>query len=468
MDVGPDVNSDVHSSFDIVLAIGVWRSQICKSGRSSLVRVVGGKRRFHEVVHDMSASVGIGASSRHRGRVACFFGESVAVLTWDGKWFPVSLHGGRAAPYCLCHGFEVHLWFSNDFLWGSCRFVHFSFSARLLVRFLFCLEALWFQVAREEDVPSPCLFRWRSLRRLLRWSSRRCPRRSPSMSVAHVRYTEQRAEYNVCACARCVSGFVVNVLRVFFVLKCGALTDFSIVSHHFCLLGRPRRGRCRIPADGASCATPSTMPTLLGWASSRIAYRRAGVPRQDCVQCIFSWSLSRFSSGATRRIWHAFPLATNTRVSSSCLRWLRELGVCASALWHFTFLLVSMALPCSLWATVSIALEAATFGRCDRDLHHDVENRCGLESGSCVGAYFCHGINRFHCRFDALQDSHHLQDQKHQKHQKPPRCAARGHDVAAEARTPDNGKVCLCTRWSRSRLVQLQEKHNCCRGANFL
>ena len=55
-DFGSDVNSDVYSSFDIVFYIGVWRSQIRKSGNSFLVRVGGGRRRCREVVHDVSFS----------------------------------------------------------------------------------------------------------------------------------------------------------------------------------------------------------------------------------------------------------------------------------------------------------------------------------------------------------------------------------------------------------------------------
>ena len=67
MDFGPDVNSDVYSSFDVGLDMDLWRSQMCKSGNSSLVRVVGGKRRFHDVVNDVSFSGLREASSCHCG-----------------------------------------------------------------------------------------------------------------------------------------------------------------------------------------------------------------------------------------------------------------------------------------------------------------------------------------------------------------------------------------------------------------
>ena len=56
MDFGPDVNSIANSSSDIGIDIDVWRSRICKQGHSSLVRVVGGRRRFHDAVHDVSLS----------------------------------------------------------------------------------------------------------------------------------------------------------------------------------------------------------------------------------------------------------------------------------------------------------------------------------------------------------------------------------------------------------------------------
>ena len=101
-------------------------------------------------------------------------------------------------------------------------------------------------------------------------------------------------------------------------------------------------------------------------------------------------------------------------------------------------------------------------GRCDRDLHRDVENRCGLESGSCVGPYFCHGINSLNCRSDALQDSQ-VEEHGHIftfPDQKLSCCVAGGHDVAAEARTPDNVKVCHCRRGPDQDLHSGKKKDN--------
>ena len=43
---------------------------------------------------------------------------------------------------------------------------------------------------------------------------------------------------------------------------------------------------------------------------------------------------------------------------------------------------------------VLFALEATKCGSCDRDLHHHVENRCGLESCSCAGPHFWRVTNR--------------------------------------------------------------------------
>ena len=84
-----------------------------------------------------------------------------------------------AAPYTLRHGFQVVRSFSDDFFWWSGRLGHSSFSARLLFKFLFCLE--------EEDLLSP----WRLLRS---FAAGRIPRRLPSISAAHARNTEQRVE----------------------------------------------------------------------------------------------------------------------------------------------------------------------------------------------------------------------------------------------------------------------------------
>ena len=174
-------------------------------------------------------------------------------------------------------------------------------------------------------------------------------------------------------------------------------------------------------ADIATCRSGDAR-LLSGWASSRIAYRTAGPPRQDCVQSIFLWNLARFSFGATCGIWQAFPLATNTQVSASSSRWLRDLGVCASASWRFALLLGSMVLPCSFWTIASIALETTmclTFG---------------MSSTVSIVALMGFASGRTHRHIFTYQD------------QKLSCCVARGNDVAAEERTQDNAKVCQCRR----------------------
>ena len=150
MDFGSDVNSDVNSSFDISLDFDVWRSRICKQGHSSLVRVVGGWRRFHEVVHDVTfQSRGSFLPSSWMGGLVPLRRICAGVVVGGNVASRLSL---EAAQYSVRRGLEVHLSFSNDFLWWSCRLGRCSFSARLLFRFLFCLEALWCQVVSEEDV----------------------------------------------------------------------------------------------------------------------------------------------------------------------------------------------------------------------------------------------------------------------------------------------------------------------------
>ena len=140
-DFGPDVNSDDNSSCDIGLFIYVWRSRMCEQRHSSLVCVVGGRRRFHDVVHDVS-----------------FIQPEVSFLppSWMGGLVPLRRIcdgvdvGGYvasrlsldAAPYTLRRGFQVHLPFAGDFFWWSGRLGHSSFSARMLCKCSFCLEAL--------------------------------------------------------------------------------------------------------------------------------------------------------------------------------------------------------------------------------------------------------------------------------------------------------------------------------------
>ena len=85
----------------------------------------------------------------------------------------------------------------------------------------------------------------------------------------------------------------------------------------FVLLGRPRRGRCRIATNGISGATPSTMPRLLRAEVMMLGFCQAGRParlrvvRRDChglrkvyflgesgtlfVRCDM-WHLARFSA----------------------------------------------------------------------------------------------------------------------------------------------------------------------------
>ena len=140
-------------------------------------------------------------------------------LTWEGTWFTVSLFGGQA-PFYFCRGFQVHLSFPNDFLW-SCRLGHCSFSAPLLFRFVFCSEALWCQVAQEEDVLSLSSFQVAAEFVALEFLA--------FSQEGSARYTEQRVEHNVCACARRVSDFVLKVLRVSLVFKSGALTSLPEV-----------------------------------------------------------------------------------------------------------------------------------------------------------------------------------------------------------------------------------------------
>ena len=88
-----------------------------------------------------------------------------------------------AAPYTLRHGFQVVRSFSDDFFWWSGRLGHSSFSARLLFKFLFCLE--------EEDLLSLVSLKVASA---AEFAARRIPRRLPSISAARARNTEQRVE----------------------------------------------------------------------------------------------------------------------------------------------------------------------------------------------------------------------------------------------------------------------------------
>ena len=221
-------------------------------------------------------------------------------------------------------------------------------------------------------------------------------------------------------------------------------------------------------ADIAPCRSGDSR-LLSGWASSRIAYRIAGPPRQDCVQSIFLWILACFSSGATCGIFFSSPLATNTLLSASCLRWLRDLGVCASASWRFALLLGSMALPCSLWAIASVALETTMCGRCDRGLHHDVEIRCGVESGSCVGLTFGMSstvsiVALMRCRIRKWKNTqayfHISGEEALLLCGRKSRHSCRGKNARKRQGVP-------VQEGSRSRL-QWQEKDNCHRGANFL
>ena len=222
-------------------------------------------------------------------------------------------------------------------------------------------------------------------------------------------------------------------------------------------------------ADIATCRSGDAR-LLSGWASSRIAYRTAGLPRQDCVQFIFLWILARFSSGATCGIWQAFPLATNTRVSASCSCWLRDLGVCASASWRFALLLGSMVLPCSFWTIASIALETRMCGRCDRGLHHDVEIRCGVESGSCVVLTFAMSstvsiVVLMRCRICKCMKTRSFFPVTGPEALML--CCARSRHCCRGKNARKRQGVSVQER-SRSRLVQWQEKDNCHRGANFL
>ena len=188
---------------------------------------------------------------------------------------------------------------------------------------------------------------------------------------------------------------------------CAFLSSSSLVRLHlfqksdtiFVLLGRPRRGRCRISADGTSGATPSTMPILLRAEVVMLGFCQAGRPvglhivLQDRHGRI---AYSLFSCG----FWHAFRLVRHV-ASGRLFRWPptrecrrrphvgSETSVFAPPLRGTSpFLLGSMVLPSSFWTIASIALETTMCGRCDRGLHHDVEIRCGLESGSCVGLTF--------------------------------------------------------------------------------
>ena len=248
----------------------------------------------------------------------------------------------------------------------------------------------------------------------------------------------------------------------------------------FVLLGRPRRGRCRIPTDGTSGATPSTMPTLLRAEVVILGFCQAGRPvglrivLQDRHGRI---AYSPFSCG----FWHAFRLVRHV-ASGRLFRWPptrecrrrpyvgSETSVFAPPLRGASpFCWVSMVLPCSFWTIASIALETTMCGRCDRGLHHDVEIRCGVESGSCVGLTFGMSstvsiVALMRCRIRKWKNTRHIftyQDQKLS-------CfVARGHDVTAEARTQENAKVCQCRRGPDQDLYSGKKKITAIAGQTF-
>ena len=196
----------------------------------------------------------------------------------------------------------------------------------------------------------------------------------PCLSRTHG--TRSRGWSTTCACARRVSDFVLKVLRVFSSSSLVRLLLLQKSSTIFVLLGRPRRGRCRISADGTSGATPSTMPTLLRAEVVMLGFCQAGRPvglrivRQDCHGRI---AYSLFSCG----FWHAFRLVRYVACGTlfrllptpECRRRPHvgsETSVFAPPLrCDSPFLLGSMVLPSSLWAIASFALETTmclTFG----------------------------------------------------------------------------------------------------------
>ena len=180
---------------------------------------------------------------------------------------------------------------------------------------------------------------------------------------------------------------------------CAFLSSSSLVRLHlfqksdtiFVLLGRPRRGRCRISADGTSGATPSTMPTLLRAEVVMLGFCQAGRPvglrivRQDCHGRI---AYSLFSCG----FWHAFRLVrcvacgTLFRLlptpSVGVVPMLAQRPRCLRRRF--------VALRPFCWVPWCFLLR---FGRL---LHLLWRRQC---------ASLLHVINSFHCRFDALQDS---------------------------------------------------------------
>ena len=199
-------------------------------------------------------------------------------------------------------------------------------------------------------------------------------------------------------------------------------------------------------ADTATCRSGYAR-LLSGWASSRIAYRTAGLPRQDCVQFIFLWILARFSSGATCGIWQASPLATNTRVSASCPCWLRDLGVCASASWRFA---------------LSAGFHGASFFAFGRLLHLLWRRQCA--SLSCMSSTVSI-VALMRCRIRKWKNT------RAYFHISGPEalllCCARSRRYCRGKNARERQGVSVQDR-SRSRLVQWQEKDNCHRGANFL
>ena len=111
------------------------------------------------------------------------------------------------------------------------------------------------------------------------------------------------------SCSRCCAFFSSSSLV--------RLLLFQKSKTIFVLLRQPRRGKCRIPTDGTSGATPSTMPTLLRAEVMMLGFCQAGRParlrvvRRDChglrkvyflgesgtlfVRCDM-WHLARFSA----------------------------------------------------------------------------------------------------------------------------------------------------------------------------
>ena len=102
LDDGWDLDSGSCAGHGLHLSTLAWILALTSSRTSALLVLTCG------AVRSASQGICLWSSWVAAGRVAwCFFSESVAVLTWDGKWFPVSLLGGQAAPYCFCRGFQV-------------------------------------------------------------------------------------------------------------------------------------------------------------------------------------------------------------------------------------------------------------------------------------------------------------------------------------------------------------------------